>query len=239
MSVLLYRAKTACEIFNDANGDIVNWWRCIQELKQNFIDKIEATPYSRAELEKARGILSEKWTLTDYPNLRRGHAVYMYLMNTQKKVLLPNGVGASFSLNFSGPGGKTRLWGKERLAALSERIRQTQLERTDGIALLERCATRSHIVAYVDPPYRGSASGGSDYGFTVDYDALSDVLSRMAGKVAISGYGDEWNHLGWHKYEKQDTSASISGGGMTSAASCCGQIMTLPYTALHITMLCP
>ena len=31
----------------------------------------------------------------------------------------------------------------------------------------------------------------------------------MTGKVAISGYGDEWNKLGWYRYEKADSFSDI------------------------------
>lgn len=216
MSVLLYRAPVKMEIFNDANGDIVNWWRCVQECRDEFVQMIEASPRSRAEFEKAGRILfDEEWTLTDEPNLRRGFAVYQWIQNCQHKTFNPSEKRGSYSLRFHPAVGSLGRWKHERVEALARRLQNVQLERTDGVALLERCTDKKYVTAYVDPPYPTNWKKGGGYGYTVDYDALSDVLQRMTGQVAISGYGDEWNHLGWHRYEKIDGMPDIKCGKAT------------------------
>lgn len=213
MSVLLYRAQTDCEIYNDLNGDIVNWWRCIQMARTEFMERVEATPHSRAELEKARRILSEPFVLTDEPDLARGHAVYALLMNSQVKIVSPHKVGGSFSVIFSGRVGSLGLWQRERMNALAQRIRNVQLEKTDAVHLLRRCLDRPQVVAYIDPPYAQAVSGGSDYDFTCDYDAMTEVVkAETTARMAISGYGTEWDHLDWYRYEKKDTFSDISRG---------------------------
>ena len=207
MSVLLYREPVKMEIFNDANGDIVNWWRCVQSRRDEFVQMIEATPMARSEFEKARHILfDEPWSSTDEPNLRRGHAVYTYLMTCQKKTLTPH---KTFSLTMQPRVGSLGRWKHERVEALARRLWNVQLECTDGVALLERLVDKPYVVAYVDPPYPTNWQGGGGYGMTCDYDALTNVLHRMCGSVAISGYGDEWNHLGWRRYEKIDNFSDI------------------------------
>lgn len=211
MAVLLYRAPVGAEVYNDLNGDIVNWWRCVQECRTEFIQKIEATPHAQAELEKAERILSEDWTLTDEPNIRRGHAVYAYLMLNRRKVLSPKHA-AHFSLHLDGSLGSFGLWKYERLTALAARLRLVQLVRLDAVALLQRCIKKNKMVIYVDPPYADSVSGGSAYGYDVDYDALTDMLLRQQGRVAVSGYNEEWDKLGWYRYEKKDAFAPIEGG---------------------------
>lgn len=209
MAVLLYRAPVDCEVYNDANGDIVNWWRCVQECRDEFVQRIEATPMARAEFEKAGRILSEEWLTTTEPDLRRGHAVYMWLMMCVQKTVIQKNQN-SFILRLKPDVGSLGRWKHDRVEQLAKRLHNVQLERIDGVALLERAVDREYVTAYVDPPYQNSKSRGRDYGFTVDYDALSDVLIRMNGKVAISGYGDEWNHLGWHRYEKCVTFPGVS-----------------------------
>ena len=35
-----------------------------------------------------------------------------------------------------------------------------------------------------------------------DWDALTEALLAQRGRVAVSGYGDEWDHLGWQRHER-------------------------------------
>ena len=213
MSVLLYRAQADCEIYNDLNGDVVNWWRCIQMARTEFLERVEATPHSRAELEKARRVLLEPFTLTDEPDLARGHAVYALLMNSQLAIVSPSQAGKSFRLAFSLPGSSgLNLWEQKRLLDLSSRIQKVQLLHSDAATLLNRYIDQPHLVAYIDPPYAQSVTGGTDYDFTCDYNALTDVLLRMQGSIAVSGYGTEWDHLDWVRYEKKDAFTGMSKG---------------------------
>ena len=39
-----------------------------------------------------------------------------------------------------------------------------------------------------------------------------ETLLRQQGKVAISGYGEEWDCLEWQRYEKKDVHVPIEGG---------------------------
>ena len=216
MSVLLYREPVNMEIFNDANGDIVNWWRCVQSSRDEFVQMIEATPKARSEFEKAGRVLAEPWTLTDEPDLRRGFAVYQWIQNCQHKTLTPKEKGGSFSLRFHPNVGALGRWKHERVEALARRLWNVQLECTDGVSLLERLVDKAYTVAYVDPPYPTNWQRGGGYGHTVDYDALADVLRRMTGKVAISGYADEWDKLDWYRYEKIDGMPDIKWGKATA-----------------------
>ena len=53
---------------------------------------------------------------------------------------------------------------------------------------------------YADPPYKDTAGYHSD----VDRDALREALLAQQGRAAISGYGDEWDHLGWERHERAE-----------------------------------
>lgn len=207
-SVLCYRSAVKMEIYNDMSGDIVNWWRCLQSRRDEMIEMIEATPHARAELQRAGRILSAPWTPSDEPDLQRAHAVYILLQTNQKQLLRPH--HASFALKLATNVGSLGRWRHERVAALSERIWNVQLECCDAVELLERCVDREYVVAYVDPPY--PTATGIDYGYTCDYDALTDVLLRQSGLIAVSGYGDEWDHLDWQKHTKCDAMGDIRRG---------------------------
>ena len=45
----------------------------------------------------------------------------------------------------------------------------------------------------------------------VDKGALTDALTRQRGFVAVSGYGDEWEHLGWRREVMLSNRTNIKG----------------------------
>lgn len=58
-------------------------------------------------------------------------------------------------------------------------------------------------LTYVDPPYANTVGTAGAYAHDVDRGALGEVLRVQRGRVAISGYGDEWDHLGWERHERR------------------------------------
>ena len=54
-------------------------------------------------------------------------------------------------------------------------------------------------VVYCDPPYRNADT--SPYRHVPDWTALEEVLRAQTGRVAVSGYGDDWDSLGWRSAE--------------------------------------
>ena len=82
---------------------------------------------------------------------------------------------------------------------IAERIKNIQLENRCAVELLEALADKQQAIIYCDPPYRSSKWKNTSYNEGVDFDALADALQSQTGRVCISGYSDEWDHLGWHK----------------------------------------
>ena len=64
---------------------------------------------------------------------------------------------------------------------------------------------------YADPPHPSATTTGyvvRDF----DRDGLADVLMAQRGAVGISGYGDEWDVLGWRKVTRPALCRQINGG---------------------------
>ena len=83
-----------------------------------------------------------------------------------------------------------------RIPALSARMRKVQLENTDAIKLLGRVANLRHAVIYCDPPYTTAVNEPYLHS-RFDKGAMLEVLRSQKGRVAVSGYADEWDELGW------------------------------------------
>ena len=79
------------------------------------------------------------------------------------------------------------------------------------------CAKHHDVVVYVDPPYPNTVRHYAKAN-NINPKKLGKALLAQKGKVAISGYGDTWDHLGW-RVEKIKTVTYIgAAAGKTSAS---------------------
>ena len=110
--------------------------------------------------------------------------------------------------------GKYTPWRSARIDILSERMREVTLENMDAVDFLKKCADADkpeRQIIYCDPPYRTSdVSSYSQQG--TDWDELAEVLQTQGGRVAISGYGEEWDMLGWEKKTRGTHRATLVKG---------------------------
>ena len=141
--VLLRRAPVKCEIFNDLDGRIVNWWRCVRNHRDELGELVEAMPHSEAEYQWAKGAVDDE----NETDLQR--ALAFYVLATQS--ISQNLNRGAWCNTYSGTSGHKR-WRGERVAALCERVWGVQLFCRPAGKILERIADFDHIVAYVDPP---------------------------------------------------------------------------------------
>ena len=91
-------------------------------------------------------------------------------------------------------------------------MRQVQIECANAVSLLDRIADMPYAVIYCDPPYQTANTSPYRYG-DIDKDELTAALLAQKGFVAISGYGDEWAHLGWRCETKSALRRQINGRG--------------------------
>ena len=191
-SVLVTRAVVKNETYNDLDGRIVNWWEMLRMHTDRFCHDVEMMPVSRAEFEGAHRTLADP-SASDY---ERALAVQVIL-----------GQSIIASLNYFAWGkdkaprrGRT-VWSSERVRGLAERIRRVQLECRPAIEILHWLQDSDYTVIYCDPPYF-SADCRKYKHQEVDVGAMGEALQAQAGQVAISGYGSEWDNLGWQRHEK-------------------------------------
>ena len=195
LGVMLQRPSCSFELANDRDERIVAWWRAVRDHPDDFARLVEFTPHSRAEYERALRRL-------DHPSLlERAVAVHIVLEQSVVAGMASRAwrvCRLASGWNYpSRPTGFTR----ERIARLHRRIRGVTLEARDAVEVLEDFAGRTDAVIYLDPPYR-SGSSSEPYAHS-DFDAgqLSHLLARAGARCAVSGYGTEWDHLGWRRHE--------------------------------------
>ena len=192
----VYWAKkpVKCEVINDVNMNIVNFY---EVLKHNYFDlrkKVEATLHSRETYKKALIIYESPWLFED--KVVRAWAFYVV-------------TNQGFSC-------KIGTWGYDRekrahtiqnkidrfQEELSERMRYTQIEQNQAHKVILSRDTENTF-HYVDPPYIGTNQGHYG-GYTEEhYRRDLDALVKVKGKFLLSSYPsavlDEYvEKHGWH-----------------------------------------
>lgn len=194
LAVLLQRPPVRIEIVNDLDRNIANWWRVVRDDHERLARCVALTPHSRDHLREANDVLA----VGEDDDLKRAWATHICLaqgINSRtsgaaswRRLIKPQGVNPF------------RTWLGGEFATLARRMRQVQIECVDAVALLRRLSGEREFVIYVDPPYHTAQRCYRHP--DVDVAALTDALLEQRGRVAVSGYGGEWDHLGWRRTER-------------------------------------
>ena len=199
LGVLLLRPRVNCEIANDLNSRLMNFWDVLRTQREALVDLARYTPHARELFDRCLA------TIDEGDDLERAWKYFVVITQSLTSSDAPN---SSWTRNTGGDvraGKGTRLLVpslfEERLEAIGKRIRRVQLDNCPAITLLERFVDDPDTVIYVDPPY--ADTNNEPYAVVRhDTDAMFEVLRQMRGRVAISGFDHEWDGLGWLRHER-------------------------------------
>lgn len=194
MGVLLSRHPSGTEIVNDVNKDIVGWWTAVRDHTDELARMIQYSPYSRTLFEECLDLLASD----ESDLLRRAWAQHVILW--QNVLSIPVATKTRWSVTFQARPGINMRHSHKQFQLLAERICNVQLENKDALDIIERTMDLPYVVLYCDPPYEGAAIDG--YGtWELDRERMAELLREHKGQVAVSGYGDNWDDLGFHRHE--------------------------------------
>lgn len=192
------------EIINDIDDEIYNFFKTLREKPEKLIAELSLTPYCRKEYEMA---YSKKSDLDDIEKARR-FAV---------KCWQGFGCGNKYKNGWRRGIGKTspnpaRAWSKlhETLELATERIRNAQIEKRDGIELIKSLNDNDTFI-YMDPPYPHKIRKNYLYNYEMtdsDHERLLETILYSSCKIMISSYENNLYdaHLnGWRKVKKNTT----------------------------------
>ena len=210
---LLQRPPSRREIVNDIDYRIINWWRQVRDLNQELIWELENTPHSRAEFKLAQQRLMSAEKLLPMTEAR----LFTIIIECSiTHTMDGSGFSQTYSIDAGGKSFYRPGYWERKLPELAKRMKHVTLECKPAVELLERLQDEHHTVIYCDPPY---PTASNFYGNNeLDVDELTDVLIHQAGRVAISGYDNEWSHLcsyGWEEHE----CPGLSGGNVGTDVS--------------------
>lgn len=180
-AVFFGKQPSKCEVINDTNGELINFYRVIKEQFAPLQKLIQKTLHSRDAYRQAEVVY---YNPDLFDPVRRAWAVWTICAQ-------------GFAGKMDGPFGfdKTGNTTSKRIAnkrnnftdAYAQRLEQTQIECADAMYII---SSRDHADAffYIDPPYIGSNCGHYK-GYTVaDFEALLALLTGIKGKFLLSSY---------------------------------------------------
>lgn len=210
-AVLLRKPRSKLEVFNDLDGDVVNFFRMLRERPDELIRSIYWTPFAHAEqklsyeptddlLERAR-----RFYVRSYLTISGPTAQWNSGWRRQKK----------FSRGRNGKGqmkpAATSFMEVEHLYQVAERLRGVIIEQADALEVIRRYDA-PRTVFYVDPPYvaatrkRWKAQAYQHEMTDEQHRELAAGLHDCRGMVLLSGYdGELYQELfgDWTRLERQ------------------------------------
>ncbi|HLG17658.1 MAG TPA: DNA adenine methylase [Blastocatellia bacterium] len=190
-AVLLNREPSPVETYNDIDGEVVNFFRVLRNQKDDLIQAIGLTPFSREEFFRS---LSTNGSKTS--DLERARRFFVRARQARTGLAQTASLGRwanCKNTSRAGMSGVVSRWlgSVDALPDIALRLLRVQIENRPAREVIKLYDDRKTLF-YCDPPYVHASRGDRKaYGFEMDDDAhreLAEVLCRCKGKVAVSGY---------------------------------------------------
>lgn len=223
--VLIQKPRAYSEVYNDLDGDLVNFFRVVQNagLREQLVEACVLTPYAREEFELA-------WQPATDPVERARRLVIRAQMGFGSAGATKGTTGFRIDTKREYETAQ-HVWAKypSSIEALGLRLTGVMIENRPAIEVISAHDSTASLF-YVDPPYmhetRCRVSMGTDRGYRHemsddDHAELLTALQAVEGMVILSGYPNAlYDDLlkGWHRADKR---ARISGGRGTAIRTEC------------------
>lgn len=201
-SVLLRKARSYAEVYNDLDGEIVNLFRVVRDSGEQLRSVLELTPFSRVDFR-------ESYTPSADPIEQARRTVVRSFMGFGSNAHNKN-TGFRSNSNRSGTT-PARDWYNypECLRATIERLRGVVIENRDAKEVMAAHDAETSL-HYVDPPYvPETRDKGGDYRHEMtneQHRELAAFLNTLKGAVVVSGYPSalyDEIFAGWQRVQRR------------------------------------
>ena len=204
-AVLLNRAPSPVETYNDTDGAVVNFFRVLRDDWPELQRLIALTLFSREEFHLA---------ITDGGGVRRlsARGGFMFVRGRLDGPGAECDAGAMGELQEHQPvgyvgRGVALAWWRGRVERYRRALDAREDENRPALDVI-RLYDSADTLFYCDPPYVHATRGDTAaYGFEMsdeDHEALAAALHQCRGKVAISGYRNDFMdrlYQGWRRFD--------------------------------------
>lgn len=190
-AVLINREPSPVETYNDIDGEVANFFRVLRDHKDELIEAIGLTPFSREEfkiaIEQPNGNISE---------IERARRFYIRARQVRTGLAQTASVGRWAHCRLTsraGMSGAVSRWlgAVDQLPHIAERLLRVQIENDGALEVIKRYDSPDTLF-YCDPPYPHDTRGDSSaYAYEMtdeQHEALAQLLGSVKGKVALSTY---------------------------------------------------
>jgi DNA adenine methylase len=190
-AVLLNRAPSPVETYNDIDGEVVTFFRVLRDQHEDLVRAISLTPFSREEYHLAIYGPTE-----DISDVERARRFYIKARQTRTGLAQTASLGRWANCKETSRGGMSGvvsrwLGGVAALDAIAQRLIRVQIENRPAIDII-RVYDSPSTLFYCDPPYLHATRGDAKaYGFEMDesqHQEFANAVNACKGKVAVSGY---------------------------------------------------
>ncbi|MGC9219524.1 MAG: DNA adenine methylase [Athalassotoga sp.] len=195
--LLFAKEPSKVEVYNDLDSAVYTFYKVVRERKEELLEKLDWTLYSREEFEYDRKHIYDE-EIDDVEKARR-----FFVSNALNPLLFTCSIGNKTELGSTAVTFRNKI---EMLDAVRERLKYVTIENKDFRFIL-KTYDRPETFFYLDPPYviNTRLSKGKMYKHEMtefDHGELVDILLSIKGKVLLSGYDNEiYSRLeenGWH-----------------------------------------
>lgn len=199
-AVLFEKEPSRIETVNDIDGDVINFFRVIQnpESRVRLQKWIAYTPY-------ARDVYEEAFAESDDPVERAGKFAVRSMQGFGFRT------GTKDGWKRDGHGREAAYAVRnfndlpEAIAGMAARLKQVQIENRPALEVI-RSFNHENVLIYADPPYAPSTRTKRQYRYEMteqDHKELLQVLTQSKAKVMISGYDCELYEGYLHNWRKK------------------------------------
>lgn len=190
-AVLINRDSSPVETYNDIDGEIVNFFRVLREQKEELIEAIGLTPFSREEFFEALDVDGKNLS-----SLERARRFFIRARQVRTGLAQTASLGRwanCRNTSRAGMAGAVSRWlgSVEVLPEIANRLLRVQIENRPALELIELYDSKETLF-YCDPPYpHESRCDSKAYSYEMndsDHFKLANVLNNIKGKAAVSGY---------------------------------------------------
>ena len=173
--VILAKDPSRAEVINDLDGELVTFWRVIQNHLEEFLRyyKYAVTSRELFELESKKNL----GTLTDVQRAVR----YFYI---QKLGFGGRTSGRSFGTSTTGPARLNLITMEDSLLEIHWRLKSVTIEHLPALECIRRY-DRQDTLFYCDPPYYNTTGYAVPFG-EQDFIELRDTLAAIKGRFMVS-----------------------------------------------------
>jgi DNA adenine methylase len=190
-AVLINREPSPVETYNDVDGAVVNFFRVLRERRDELIQAIGLTPFSREEF-----FIACQPTPPGASNIERARRFFVRARQVRTGLAQTASLGRwanCKNTSRAGMSGVVSRWlgSIEQLPDIAERLLRVQIENRPAMDVLD-LYDDPRTLFYCDPPYVHTTRGDAKaYGYEMteaDHITLAKKLNSVKAKVALSGY---------------------------------------------------